>query len=113
MITATFVDGDALICAIPSKSKNGVYLVRVETSEDKLLVTHSCPAKRFNNNCTHIEEAVRCYLLWRWWIRKGEIVEKSSQVTLQPHWEQIPVPGSLESVLYDVLKGDIRAIRAT
>lgn len=111
MITATFVNGDALICAIPSKTKDGVYLVEVKKQGDKILVTHYCPASLFKNNCSHVQEAVDCYLQWRWWDLRKEIVQRSSQIILQANWQQIPVPGSIEFVLRDVLRGDVREIR--
>jgi len=97
MITATFTDGAALICAIPSKSQNGLYLVRVEPVGEKgLKVTHYCPASRFKNRCSHVEEAVACYREWQWWEpEREEIITVSSTVVLRPEWKQIPTQNSL------------------
>ncbi len=99
MITATFKDGTALICAIPSRSKNGVYLVRVEPKGSFLLVAHICPAHRFGNRCSHVEEAVECYRNWRYWEPERKVKESRRHIVLQPHWEQIPVPSSMEEII--------------
>lgn len=111
MITATFVNGDALICAIPSKTNNGIYLVEVKPRGEHLFATHYCPANHFKNKCSHIQESIDCYFSWKWWDIRREIVHRSSQIILQPEWEQVPIPGSLESVLEDVLRGEIREMR--
>jgi hypothetical protein len=111
MIISTFVNGDALICAIPSKSENGLYLIEVKPSGDTLMVTHYCPANKFKNECSHIQEAVACFYRWKWWLPQKEVVQRTSQIILQREWLQIPVPGSLEDVLRDVLRGEIREIR--
>ena len=101
MVTATFTDGVALICAIPSKSQNGLYLVRVEPVGEKgLKVTHYCPASRFKNRCSHVDEAVECYRQWRWWeTDRREITTVSSTVVLKPDWKQIPTPKQLEEII--------------
>lgn len=109
MITATFTDGVALICVIPSKSKNGVYLVKVEPNGDELTVIHRCPAHRFHTMCSHVEKAVACYKQWRWWERPKTVRIESRAVILQPEWEQIPVPGSVQDTVLHVLTGDAHA----
>lgn len=107
MVTATFTDGSALICVIPSRTKNGVYLVKVESYGDKqLVVTHSCPSHRFKNTCSHVNEAVKCYRKWRWWEHRKRVQTKKGYITLQPEWEQIPVPGSMQETVFQVLTGD-------
>jgi hypothetical protein len=101
MITATFTDGVALICAIPSKSQNGLYLVRVEPVGEKgLKVTHYCPASRFKTRCSHVEEAVECYREWRWWEpKREEIITVSSTVVLRSEWKQVPTPQQFEKII--------------
>ncbi|MDQ0338155.1 hypothetical protein J2S00_000939 [Caldalkalibacillus uzonensis] len=109
MITATLKDGKALICCIPSKTKNGVYLVRVEPEGPFLVVSHFCPAYRFRNQCSHVEEAVQCYRNWRYWEPKREVIERRQRIILQPHWEQIPVPASMEEVIEAAMGVESRA----
>ncbi|GGK22681.1 hypothetical protein GCM10010965_14480 [Caldalkalibacillus thermarum] len=104
MITATFKDGKALICVIPSKTKSGVYLVRVEPQGENLVVSHLCPAKRFGNQCRHVQEAVECYRNWKYWEPERKIAERHQRIILQPHWEQIPVPQSLEDFAKEVME---------
>lgn len=106
MITAAFTDGIALICVIPSQSKNGVYLVRVETRGDELIVTHRCPGHRFKNTCFHMYEALACYFDWRWWERTKTVRTEHRTVILQPEWEQIPVPGSVQDAVLQVMAGE-------
>lgn len=64
-----FTDGAALICVVPSRTHNGVYLVRCEPVETDLIVSHDCPAIRFGRACRHIQEAASAYELWHWWER--------------------------------------------
>ncbi len=107
MVTATFTDGDTLICVIPSKTKNGVYLVEVKLIDsNKLLVSHVCPAQKFNTHCSHVEQAVECYNQWKWWQRGREIITESRHITLKEQWEQIPVPGSARHVMGDLIRVD-------
>ncbi|GGA56167.1 hypothetical protein GCM10007416_31680 [Kroppenstedtia guangzhouensis] len=109
MITAAFTDGIALICVIPSQSKNGTYLVRVETHGNELIVTHHCPAYRFKHTCSHMYEAVASYCEWRWWERPKTVRTVCRTVILQPDWEQIPVPGSVQDTALQVMAGDAYA----
>lgn len=109
MIEAVFTDGDALICVIPSKSKNGVYLVKVLPDEDALTVTHSCPAHRFGNECSHIQTAVDCYREWRWWKKPLSVRAEHKFVVLDPNWDQVPVPGGATDTILHVLGGDPNA----
>lgn len=106
MIQAAFTDGIALICVIPSKSKNGVYLVKVEPREDCIAVTHQCPAYRFHNDCSHVMKAVTCFYTWRWWEEPKPIVTIWEHITLNPEWDQIPVPGSTQDAIRLVIEGD-------
>lgn len=99
MITSAFIDGDTLYCVFPSKSNNGVYIVEVQPQGDKLIITHECPAQRFKNRCSHVKEAITAYYTWKWWDPPRLLVEHNQTITLQPHWEQISVPGSLEDVV--------------
>ncbi len=99
MVKATFIEGNTLYCVLPSKSKSGNYIMSVENIEGKLVVTHSCPASKFKNECLHVREAVNCYLQWRWWEQLQGIVTVTKHVALQPTWEQIPVPGSIEDTI--------------
>lgn len=107
MVTVAFTDGDTLICVISSKSKNGVYLVEVKPIDDnKLLVSHVCPAQRFNTNCSHVEEAVGSYNEWKWWENGKEIITESRHIMLQEQLEQIPVPGTVRHALVDLIRVD-------
>lgn len=106
MIEAAFTDGDALICVIPSKSQNGVYLVKVEPNKDNLTVSHSCPAHRFGNECSHVQTAVDCYYTWRWWEKPLPIETEHQFVVLDPEWNQVPVPGGITDTILHVIEGD-------
>ncbi|MCF6094535.1 hypothetical protein L1765_11230 [Microaerobacter geothermalis] len=108
MIISAFTDGIALYCVIPSKSRSGVYVVEVKPENERLIVSHACPAHRFKTKCTHVEEAISCYRQWRWWefapwLPQKEIVPINRHITLQPQWEQIPVPGS-EAEIISIVK---------
>lgn len=99
MISAAFTDGKALICAIPSKRSNGVYLVRVEPTEMELIVSHDCPAIKYGGQCKHIAIAVTAYELIQWWEPKKKIVIETRRNILQPDWKQVPVPKTLDDKL--------------
>lgn len=109
MIDATFTDGDSLICVIPSKSQNGVHLVKVTPREDSLIVTHTCPAHRFGNQCSHVQEAMDCYRQWRWWQKPLPVYTEHKFVVLDPEWEQVPVPGGVTDTMLRVIEGDSNA----
>ena len=109
MVTATFRDGKALICVIPSKTRDGVYLVRVEPEGESLLVSHSCPAYRYKNRCGHVDEAVQCYRNWRYWEPERKVVPRHQHIILQSQWTQIPVPASIEEVAEAALGETSRA----
>lgn len=100
MITATFTDGIALYCVIPSKATTGVFIVEVRPTDDgRLLVAHRCPAKRQGKGCTHVWEAVNCYYRWKPWDQDRQIVEEVRKIILQPHWEKIHVPSEKDEIL--------------
>lgn len=109
MVYATFTDGDALYCLIPSKSKNGVYFVEVKPNGRYLVVTHSCPALQMKKKCSHVQEALDSYRAWKWWEQYDGVKTKTYLITLQPKWEQIPVPGSIADVAKQIIEGDPNA----
>lgn len=109
MIEAAFTDGIALICVIPSKSQNGVYLVKVTPCENLLIVSHSCPSHRFGNPCSHTREAVKGFYTWRWWAEPLPIETDHQHVELDPEWDQIPVPGGMTDTVLQVIEGDPNA----
>ncbi|WP_046176227.1 hypothetical protein [Domibacillus indicus] len=101
MITAAFTDGEMLICAMPSERKNGLYLAMVRPERDGLLVTHSVSGSTKQQR-TCIKEAVACYYMWRWWKQRTKVTVKSASIVLQPHWIQIPVPGTVPDIIQQI-----------
>lgn len=106
MIEAAFTDGVALICVIPSKSNNGVYLVKVSPSEEDLTIQHSCPAQKFGYECDHVKEAIKCFHAWQWWKKPLPVKVKQKFVVLDPNWDQVPVPGEIMDTMLHVIEGD-------
>lgn len=83
---------DILYLAMPS-SRGGLYLVKVAPAAEGIEITHSCPAK---GQCWHQKAALEAYTKYRWWEPEPEKVTfKNKVVLLDPHWEQIPVPGEI------------------
>ncbi|MDT3417144.1 hypothetical protein QO009_003039 [Brevibacillus aydinogluensis] len=95
-----FQDEDgAIICSIPSKSGGGMYLVRVYSSANQMVVEHTCPANQFKTACSHIEQAVGIWkMLHPWefypWMPQKEIICARKHVVLRPHWKQIMGKGA-------------------
>jgi len=99
-----FTDGAALICVVPSRTQNGVYLVRCEPAGRELIVSHDCPASRFGRTCRHIHEAVAAYERWQWWEPKKRIVPVQKRIALQPEWDQVQLTPSPEDILRAVVQ---------
>lgn len=108
MITAAFADGDALICAIPSESKSGLYFVAVHTDSNCLSVTFSGSGS-MENQLLHVKEAIACYHMWHWWEKRVKIIVRSAPIILQPHWIQIPVPGTINDITQQIGEGEWHA----
>lgn len=100
----TFSDEMALICAIPSKSQNGIYLVRVDPAGEELVISHTCPASAFGKSCLHVAEAVSLYERWQWWEPKKRIRTEVRRIVLQPHWQQIQLPSSPIDIIRLVIR---------
>jgi len=98
-----FTDGVALICAIPSNTQNGVYLVRAEPQGNKLIVSHDCPAARFGNECRHVPVTVAAYERYHWWEPKKRVVIVPKRIVLHPDWQQIELPLSPEELVRAVI----------
>ncbi len=92
MITAAFTDRLSLICVIPSRRSNGVYLVQIAPRGLELIVSHDCPAMHFREGCKHIPEVVSAYETLHWWEPKKRVVVEKRRVVLHPDWKQLPVP---------------------
>ncbi|MEM1505617.1 hypothetical protein RG959_19640 [Domibacillus sp. 8LH] len=101
MITAAFTDGDTLICAIPSERKSGLYFIVVCPEKGRLAVTYSVPG-RAENQALYVKEAVACYHVWHWWDPHTKVIVKTAPITLQPHWVQIPVPGTVQDIIQQI-----------
>lgn len=108
MITAAFADGDALICAIPSESKSGLYFVAVHTERDCLSVTFSGSGS-MENQLPHVKEAIACYHMWHWWEKRVKVIVRSAPIILRPHWIQIPVPGTVNDITQQIGEGEWHA----
>jgi hypothetical protein len=100
-----FMDGMALIVAVPSRTQNGVYLVRCESKGMKLIVSHDCPAACHGKPCWHIHEALAVYERIHWWEPKTEVTLEPRRIILQPGWRQVSIPASLEDRLRAVIQG--------
>jgi len=100
-----FADGTALIVVVPSRTQNGIYLVRCEPAGMKLIVSHDCPAARRGKPCWHIQEAAAAYERVHWWEPKKEVVLAPRRIVLQPGWRQVSIPASLEDRLRAVIQG--------
>lgn len=109
MIEAAFTEGNSLICVIPSKSNNGVYLVKVTSSEEALIIQHLCSAQKFDHECDHVQEAVTCFYTWRWWVKPLPVKTEPILMRLDPNWEQVPVPGGVMDTMMLVIEGDSNA----
>jgi hypothetical protein len=100
-----FMDGMALIVAVPSRTQNGVYLVRCEPAGLNLIVSHDCPAAYHGKLCWHIQEAVAAYERVHWWEPKKEVVLTPRRIVLQPDWRQVSIPLNpvdwLRTVIHD------------
>lgn len=108
MIIAAFTDGDTLICAVPSEAKSGLYFVAVRPEREYLSVTYS-DSGRMESQGSPIKEAIACYQMWRWWENWTKISVKSLPIILQPHWIQIPVPGTVQSIIQQIKEGERHA----
>lgn len=108
MITAAFAEGDKLICAVPSESKSGLCFVAVRLEREYLSVTYS-GSGRMESQEAFIKEAIACYQMWRWWEKWTKTSVEFLPITLQPHWIQIPVPGTVQSIIQQVKEGERHA----
>jgi hypothetical protein len=99
-----FTDGTALIVVVPSKTLNGVYLVRVEPNGLKLFVSHDCPAARHGKVCWHVHQAVAAYERVHWWEPKKEVVFAPRRIVLRPEWRQVKIPASPEDMVRAVVQ---------
>lgn len=108
MITAAFTDGNALICAFRSNLKRGRYFMAVQPEKDGLSVTYS-DSGNTDHQMPHIKEAVARYYMWRWWEQRTKVSVKSESVTLQPHWMQIPIPGTIQDITLQIGEGEWHA----
>jgi hypothetical protein len=98
-----FTDGAALICVVPSRTHNGVYLVRCEPSGGDLIVSHDCPAIRFGRACRHVHEAASACERWQWWEPKKRIKLVCRRIVLKPEWDQVQLTPSPEELLRAVV----------
>lgn len=108
MITAAFTDGDALICAFPSEPKSGLYFIAVRPERDCLSVIHS-GSSSMEYQMPHMKEAIACYHVWKWWDERTKVIVKSAPIILQPHWIQIPVPGTITDITQQIGEGEWHA----
>lgn len=98
-----FTDGVALIVVIPSRSQNGVYLVRTEPQGDKLLVSHDCPAVQFGRECRHVTQAAAAYERFHWWEPKKKVIPRTGRIVLRSDWKQIDLPPSPEERIRELI----------
>lgn len=98
-----FTDGAALIVVVPSRTHNGVYLVRVEQRGLKLIVSHDCLTARSGTMCRHVLEAKAAYERTHWWEPKKEVVLDLRRIVLRPEWKQVNIPASPEEVIRAVI----------
>lgn len=92
---AAWQDRDALILACPS-SRGGYYLVRVEIKNNRILVSHSCPAAVNGHQCWHVASALETFREYNWWrsIDDLPVATRVNAVVFRHDWCQIPVPGT-------------------
>ncbi|NHN35516.1 hypothetical protein [Paenibacillus agricola] len=100
MISAAFLNGDALILVLSHLSGNGRQLVQIDSIKSEIIVTHRCGKSHIAHECSCVKQAVSCFREWRWWVKHNEIIILVNEdITLQVDWEQIPVPNSLLDII--------------
>lgn len=100
-----FTDGKAFIVVVPSRTQNGVYLVRCDPIGMKLIVSHDCPAASHGKPCWHVQQAVAAYERAFWWEPKKDVHILRSRIILRPEWRQVNIPPSPEEALRAVIRG--------
>lgn len=105
---ATFAQGNILICVFPSSRSNGVYLVEVKPYQHDLVITHECPACRYNRqykNCKHVSAALAAYKRWKCQEPYKRVHTVTQKIVLNPAWEQVQLDPSPIERMMDVIAG--------
>lgn len=100
---AAWQDGHALVVAFPSATKIGMYLVRAENTDGRLVITHACPAACHRKRCWHVEAMKELYFTWRFWEDVQDVLLEHRPVILRPEWRQIPIPGTEGAIIDEVV----------
>lgn len=101
---ATFQNENRLICAFPSSKDNGVYLVEIKPFQKDLVITHDCPACRYNKPCKHIQAAVAAYRRWQWQEPYKSVHRVTQKIILDPNWKQIELSQSPKERIMEVMR---------
>lgn len=105
-----FTDGTALYYVVPNcvaynnDTILGNTLVKVENINFILYVTHQCKYNEIRSNvlCRHVIDADIYYKRWKRNERINKVVYQRGKIRLQPDWQQIKGPDSVDSFLGDV-----------
>ena len=103
-IRATFTDGTALYYVVSSQIHYGNVIVKVENKNNTLVVSHKCKWNTIRSDlkCRHVLDAKRLYHAWRWHEPIDQVVYRCEKITLQPEWEIIHDPTSVEAIVTEV-----------
>ncbi|QOY37656.1 hypothetical protein AWH56_008775 [Anaerobacillus isosaccharinicus] len=92
-VLTTWIDGDAIIFALPSHSLKGYgrTLVKCEMLGNDLFVTHECGVTKSDRNlsCRCTKTAVDAFLSIQPNVTFENVIYETKNITLQPTWEQV------------------------